>query len=58
MSELKRLESSEEQEQEGATMIEYALLVVLIAVIAIAALRYLGGNVSKQFSNISKSIGG
>ena len=44
-------------DQEGATMIEYALLVALIAIIALAAIRYLGTNVSKQFSNISKSIG-
>ena len=46
----------QEQEQEGATMIEYALLVALIAIIALAAVRYLGNNVSKQFSNVSSLI--
>jgi len=57
MAEEKRIDETQE-EQEGATMIEYALLVALIAIIALAAIRYLGGNVSKQFSNISNSIGG
>lgn len=46
-----------QEEEKGATMVEYALLVALIAIIALAAVRYLGNNVSKQFSNISMSIG-
>jgi len=37
-------------------MIEYALLVALIAIIALAAIRYLGNNVSRQFSNVSTLI--
>jgi Flp pilus assembly pilin Flp len=45
-----------EKEETGATMIEYALLIVLIAIIAIAALRFLGQRVSKQFSGIAMSI--
>ena len=57
MLEEKQVEAvRQEQEQEGATMIEYALLVALIAIIALAALRYLGNNVSKQFSNVSSLI--
>jgi len=56
MAEERKVETQEEQE--GATMIEYALLVALIAIIALAAIRYLGTNVSKQFSAISQSIGG
>ena len=57
MVEEKQVEAvQQEQEQEGATMIEYALLVALIAIIALAALRYLGNNVSKQFSNVSSII--
>ncbi len=43
MVEEKQVEAvQQEQEQEGATMIEYALLVAFIAIIALAALRYLG----------------
>jgi len=45
-----------QEEEHGATMIEYALLVALIAIIALAAIRYLGQNVSRQFSNISTSL--
>ena len=57
MVEEKQVEAvQQEQEQEGATMIEYALLVALIAIIALAAIRYLGNNVSKQFSNVSSLI--
>ncbi len=55
MSEEKR---QDEQKEEGATMIEYALLVALIAVIALAAVRFLGEQVSTQFSNIAASIEG
>ena len=47
-----------QEKEEGATMIEYALLVVLIAIIAIAALRFLGERVSSQFSAVAVSIGG
>jgi pilus assembly protein Flp/PilA len=56
MEEMKVEVIEQEQEQEGATMIEYALLVALIAIIALAAVRYLGNNVSKQFSNVSTII--
>ena len=55
MAENMKLEETQE-EQEGATMIEYALLVALIAIIALAAVRYLGGNVSKQFSTVGKKL--
>ena len=58
MAEEKKLDELQEtREEKGATMVEYALLVALIAIIALAAVRYLGTNVSKQFSNISNSIG-
>jgi pilus assembly protein Flp/PilA len=56
MEEIKVEAAKQEEEQEGATMIEYALLVALIAIIALAAIRYLGNNVSKQFSNVSSII--
>ena len=55
MVEEKQVEAVQ-QEQEGATIVEYALLVALIAIIALAAVRYLGNNVSKQFSNVSSLI--
>ncbi len=39
-------------------MVEYALLLVFIAVIAIAALQFLGNTVSDQVENVASTIGG
>ena len=44
--------------EEGATMVEYALMVALIAVVAVAAVTTLGTNVSGRFDAIATSIGG
>jgi Flp pilus assembly pilin Flp len=43
--------------QEGQTMAEYALILVLVAVAAIAAFRLLGTNISKKVSKIATNIG-
>jgi len=51
------LTAQEREKEEGATMIEYALLIVLIAIIAIAAIRLLGQKVSQQFSYVADTIG-
>jgi Flp pilus assembly pilin Flp len=40
----------------GASMVEYALLVVLIAIIAIVAIRFAGTQVSTTFSTIGNSL--
>ena len=40
----------------GAAMVEYALLLALIAIIAIAALRLLGERVSTNFDNIEGEL--
>ena len=53
----KELEISKEKEEKGATMVEYALMVALIAVVAIAAVTILGTNVSKNFSGVASAIG-
>jgi len=45
------------KEEEGATMVEYALMVALIAVVALAAVTALGGNVSARFTAISNALG-
>jgi len=44
--------------ERGASLVEYALLVALIAVIAIAGVRTLGQGISTQFSSISGQLGG
>ena len=43
--------------EKGASMVEYALLVVLIAIIAIVAVSIAGQNVSAAFSTIAGSLG-
>lgn len=43
--------------ERGASLVEYGLLVALIAVIAIAAMRLLGQNISTQFSTIASTVG-
>ena len=43
-------------EERGASMVEYALLVVLIAIIAIVAITLAGGEVSSTFSDIASSL--
>ena len=42
---------------EGQTMAEYALILTLVAVAAIAAFRLLGTNVSTKVSKIATEIG-
>ena len=43
--------------ERGASMVEYALLVALIAVVCIAAISILGGNAKSTFSNVGSKIG-
>jgi pilus assembly protein Flp/PilA len=43
-------------EEKGASMVEYALLVVLIAIIAILAIRLAGNQVSNAFSEIGSGL--
>ena len=57
MNDVKELERDEEKET-GASMVEYALLVALIAVVAIAAVNVLGTNVSQKFSAIASGVAG
>lgn len=42
--------------ERGAAMVEYALLVALIAIVAIAALQLLGGQISGNFSSIDSEL--
>jgi Flp pilus assembly pilin Flp len=51
-----RLEGAAKRE-EGQTMAEYALILVLVAVAAIGAFKLLGTNISSKVSSIASSIG-
>ena len=42
--------------ERGASLVEYALLVALIAVVCIAAVTILGSNASSKFSSVGSSI--
>ena len=44
--------------ERGASMVEYALLVGLIAVVAVVAIAALGGGISNLFSNANTCVGG
>jgi len=41
---------------DGATMVEYGLLVALIAMVALVAVQVLGTNLSKLFSTVATSV--
>jgi pilus assembly protein Flp/PilA len=42
----------------GASLVEYALLVALIAVVCIAAIAFVGQSASSRFSNVGSSVNG
>lgn len=46
------------ESQKGVTMIEYALIAALVAVVVIGALTALGGNLTDIFSSISDALSG
>ncbi len=45
------------REEEGQGLVEYALIIGLIAIVAIAALSAAGGSVSGLFNNINNKLG-
>ena len=44
------------EDEEGQTLVEYGLLLALIAVVVIAALLFLGPIVSELFTNIGNGV--
>ena len=50
--------SAHVKEERGASLVEYALLVALIAVVCIAAVSLLGSSASTKFSTIGSAISG
>ena len=43
-------------DEKGASLVEYALLVALIAVVCIVAVTLLGSNASSKFSKVGSSL--
>lgn len=50
--------SSKAKTERGASLVEYALLVALIAVVCIAAVTQLGKGASSKFSSVTGAIEG
>jgi pilus assembly protein Flp/PilA len=46
------------QEERGATAVEYALMVALIAVVIIAAVTFLGESASDKFNTVGSAVDG
>jgi pilus assembly protein Flp/PilA len=44
------------ERQEGQALVEYALILALIAVISIAALKLMGQNVLRIFTNVNSQL--
>ncbi len=44
------------RDEEGATMVEYGLLIALIALVALGAVKTLGTNLNTLFTNVAGSI--
>ena len=45
------------RDERGASLVEYALLVALIAVICIVAIAFLGQAASSKFSSVGSAVG-
>jgi len=44
------------RDEEGATMVEYGLLVALIALVALGAVKTIGSTLSTLFTNVAGSL--
>ena len=44
------------RDEEGATMVEYGLLVALIALVALGAVQALGINLNTMFSSVANTL--
>jgi pilus assembly protein Flp/PilA len=53
----KKANNQKKRNERGASLVEYALLVALIAAAAITAITTLGTNTSNRFDNIATAIG-
>ncbi len=46
------------KDEEGATMVEYGLMVALIAAVCVAIVGVLGGQLNTAFTAVSTAVGG
>mgnify|MGYP005821297717 CR=1 FL=1 len=50
------IDSLKERQEEGQGLIEYALIIVLIAIVVIAALLVLGPTIANVFNRVSNNL--
>jgi len=53
---MNKTEAASNKKQKGASLVEYALLVALIAVVCIVAIRQVGTQASATFTDISSQL--
>ena len=56
MLELKAIKAMNEIKERGQGLVEYALILVLVAIVVIAALTLLGPTISNIFSDINSAL--
>jgi len=52
----RRFEHGPRRDERGASLVEYALLLALIAVVCVVAISLLGGNLNHSFSRDASSV--
>ncbi|MCU1461486.1 MAG: Flp/Fap pilin component [Acidimicrobiales bacterium] len=50
------LQNRTDRNEHGASLVEYALLVALIAIVCIAAITFVGSSASAKFSNVGSGL--
>lgn len=50
------LEVQEEKKEKGATMVEYAIMVIVIFIIVYGGMKYFGGKVSETYSTLGSTL--
>lgn len=50
------LQSRLTRDERGASLVEYALLVALIAIVCLSAVAFLGSSASTKFSSVGNSV--
>lgn len=56
MRKLRSLVRRMARDEEGQSMVEYGLIIALIAVVVIAAITLLGGHIKDLFTNVANSL--
>ena len=51
-----RARAARRENEDGASLIEYALLVALIAIVCIVAIQFLGSATSSQYSQVGSAL--